>query len=442
MAVAYVGISSDLGDSRALMDKLLVEIASLGTVESGAPIYEAKTGEVHTAHTYASTVICIETSLLPGELCDRLRLLERTGHADGEKRSLDVGVLWYEGVVDLTGLSSGHTHIRERLAVLAPMIDLDPSLGDAEGVFSTSLPDLLGQQIMRLTGPLDIGEGRWLVGLHDAIDLGTEIDGRRTFVSHPDWANSSQDTFGAYLAAISLEVVRAQAPTMSPVGLSHRFIHSVPSGARGEATLIINRRTERSLDATVVLTVDGRGAGRTSINLVADIPELTHAPKPPVVPDMEAAKPLVILAREMGVEVGASARNWGPLEDWARPDLVGEDDAVLRLWSPNIAVGRHDVYLSAAALLMPIDAAIWPATMNTMGVLPHGPPIATPTIELTARFADLTDTDLYHLVEASIDHRTESSVSGTIRVWGATGGYRAIGHSQNLVRHRSPDRSV
>jgi hypothetical protein len=72
--------------------------------------------------------------------------------------------------------------------------------------------------------------------------------------------------------------------------------------------------------------------------------------------------------------------------------------------------------------------------MQDLGLLPHGPAIFTPTVEFSATFADVASDDLFHLAEARIEHRTASSVSGTIRIWGDNGGYRATGRSSNLVR--------
>jgi hypothetical protein len=85
-------------------------------------------------------------------------------------------------------------------------------------------------------------------------------------------------------------------------------------------------------------------------------------------------------------------------------------------------------------MLMPIDAAIWPAAMQNLGLLPYGPAVFTPTVEFSAVFADVGADDLFHLCEARIEHRTASSVSGTIRIWGDDGGYRATGRSYNLIR--------
>ncbi|MGI9584840.1 MAG: hypothetical protein ACR2N7_04555, partial [Acidimicrobiia bacterium] len=115
------------------------------------------------------------------------------------------------------------------------------------------------------------------------------------------------------------------------------------------------------------------------------------------------------------------------------PDLIDGTDALVRAWSPNVVAGTEDPYLIAASILMPIDALIWPAAMHSLGTLGIGPLVSTPTVEIASRFARLVP-DAWHIAEAQIDHRTGSSVAGTVRVWGESGAYAGIGHSLNLVR--------
>ncbi|GMQ98385.1 MAG: hypothetical protein BMS9Abin17_0894 [Acidimicrobiia bacterium] len=443
MALAYIGVGSNLGDRQAYLATALGSVASLGTLVAGAPIYEtAPVGPVD-QDAYLNTALAIETSLSPEDLLTRLLSIERdNGRVRDVKwgaRTLDLDLLWYDGlVVNEPDLVIPHPEIRNRRFVVAPLLDLEPSLGDEAGPYATSLADLSAQPISRVTGPVAPGEHRWLQGLSSAIALEALTGDNWGFTSHRDWANSGGDMFGAYLTAVSLLAVRHVAPGMAPVALTHRFLRAVRPGKDGTVRVIEDRRTERSLDATVVLSVDGHAVGRSTISLLAVVPELAYAPDAPNVDDMSSTEPVERLARSIGAEVGASARNWNPLENWSDPGLNGNDGGVLRMWSPNVAIGSADPFLAAAALLMPMDAAIWPLTMNSLGVLRDGPAVSTPTIELSALFTDLTDQDLHHLAEARIDHRTASSVAGTVRVWGPDGGYRGIGHSQNLIRRQHP----
>jgi len=439
MALAYIGVGSNLGDRRVYLNAALDSVQSLGDLVGGAPIYETAPVGPADQGAYLNTVLALDTSLAPGDLLAGLLSIEhdngRVRDVKWGARTLDLDLLWYDGlVVKEPDLEIPHPEIRNRRFVLAPLLDVESSLGDDTGPYATSLADVSNQPISRVTGPLAPGENRWLEGLSSAVSLASLTDTSWEFTSHRDWANSGGDMFGAYLTAASLFAVREVAPEMAPVALRHRFLHGVLPDSTCTVLLTSDRRTDRSFDATVVLFVDGRTVGHTTISLVADVPELTDAPKVPVVRDMSSAEPVEHLARGVGVEVGASARNWKPLENWSDPGLDGLDEGPFRMWSPNVAIGSSDPFMTAAALLMPMDAAIWPQTMNNLGLLPHGPAVLTPTIELSAHFVDLTDQDLHHLAEATIDHATASSVSGAVRVWGSDGGYRGIGHSVNLIR--------
>ena len=133
-----------------------------------------------------------------------------------------------------------------------------------------------------------------------------------------------------------------------------------------------------------------------------------------------------------GGEPGNSVRSWRPLERWDIPDLVDGVSGKLRAWCPNPVEGSDDAYLAAAALFMPIDALIWPVTMLAAGRL-GGKPIFTPTIEISARFAQTSNLGGWFLGEASIDHLTTKSVAGSIQVWAEDGTHAATGRSLNLT---------
>ncbi|MEN8238317.1 MAG: 2-amino-4-hydroxy-6-hydroxymethyldihydropteridine diphosphokinase, partial [Actinomycetota bacterium] len=349
-------------------------------------------------------------------------------------RTLDLDLLTFgDVVIDEPGLTVPHREIRNRRFVLAPLIQVDPRVWDADGLYADALEGVTDQEIRRVTGPLHPDGTRWLAGLEDAISLTAVPDGWE-FGGHSDWVNSSGDMFGAYLSAVSLFAVRNVAPQMSPISLTHRFIHGVPAGSTGEVSLAVDRRSERSIDVVVTLTVDARVVGRSTISALARVPGVVSGPPTPSASGIESTVPIGDLVAHLGRPVGISAINWGPLENWDSPDLADGTEPVFRLWSPNAGLGSHDPYLTAASMMMPIDAAIWPAAMQDLGLLPHGPPVFTPTVEFSATFADVASDDLFHLGEARIEHRTRSSVSGTIRLWGDDGGYRATGRSSNLVR--------
>ena len=438
MALAYIGIGSNLGDSFGYLLAALEGLGRLGDVTAGSPVYEtAPIGEID-QDPYLNAVVALDTDLSPEDLLAGLLATEATHDRVRDvrwgPRTLDLDLLWYEGrTFDVPGLTVPHPEIRNRRFVLVPLTDIDPALGDEEGSYADALAGVDDQPMRRITGPLHGDATRWLLGLEEAIAL-TREGSAWSFTVHPDWSNNSGDVFGAYVAAVALLCVRDVAPEMSPVSIVHRFLHGIPVGLSGAVTVDVDRRSERALDATVSIVVDGNRVGRTNVSAVSGLPALAQGPEPPRVHGIASATPIDLLVKRLGFSIGASALNWRPLENWSTPDMWEGDESVLRLWSPNVALGSNDPYLVAAALLMPVDAGVWPAIMASMDRLPDGPPVYTPTIELSGHFTDLRSDDRFHLAQAHIDHRTTSTAFGTVRMWGMDGTYRAIGHSRNLVR--------
>ncbi len=438
MTLAYIGIGSNLGDRFAHLGSALGAIGNIGSISRGSSIYEtAPVGGVE-QDPFLNAVVAVDTDLGPRELLDVLLGIEASRGRQRDvrwgPRTLDLDLLVYDGVrLDEPGLTIPHPEIRNRRFVLVPLVQADPRLSDGDGLYAHALDAVAGQAMRRVSGPLHPDGTRWLAGVEDAMSL-TRSNDEWSFDCHPDWANSSGDMFGAFLSAVSLFVLRDVAPEMSPVSFRHRFLHGVPVGAEARASITVDRQSARSIDVIVSLTVGSMLVGRSTISALASLPPVVSGPPAPDAAGIESSTPIGELISSLGRPAGLSATNWGPLENWEVPDLADGAQPVLRLWSPNAGLGSHDAYLTAAAILMPIDAAIWPAAMQDLGLLPHGPAIFTPTVEFSATFADVGADDLYHLAEARIEHRSESSVSGTIRVWGDDGGYRATGSSYNLIR--------
>ena len=438
MTRVNIGIGSNLGNRLEHLEAGLAGIAPVGMVLGGSPIYEtAPVGEVEQG-PFLNAVISVETDLGPREVLDALLGIEQTRGRRRDvrwgPRTLDLDLLTFgDAAVDESGLTVPHPEIRNRRFVLVPLIQADPHVRDDRGPFARALEGVKDQEIRRVSGPLHPDGTRWLVGLEDAIGLTSTHDGW-TFRNHSDWANSSGDMFGAYLSAASLLAIRSVAPLMSPISITHRFIQGVPVGSSGTVSVSVDRRSDRSIDAVVTLTVGAQVVGTSTISALERVPDVVSGPRAPEVTGIDTTVPIADLVADLGRPVGLSGMNWGPLENWNHPDLADGAQSALRLWSPNAGLGSNDPYLTAASMLMPIDAAIWPATMHDLGLLPQGPAVFTPTIEFSSVFADVASDDVFHLCEARIEHRTGSSVSGTVRIWGDDGGYRATGRSYNLLR--------
>jgi hypothetical protein len=239
--------------------------------------------------------------------------------------------------------------------------------------------------------------------------------------------------FGGYLGSIVLAVGAAEHPDKMPITMTYRYVRPVPEGRRADVVTKHERRSDRSALMSITLELDGEIYGAAHLSVVAERGEtMVGAPMPKVLP-VEECHPVDELIGAIGGVPGNSVESWRPLERWDVPDLAEGDGGVFRAWCPNPVEGSTDQYAAAAAAFMPIDALIWPATMEAAGRLEAGPPIFTPTVEITARFADTDDPGGWILGEAKLDHLSSKSVAGTVRVWSHDGRHVATGHSLNLT---------
>jgi 2-amino-4-hydroxy-6-hydroxymethyldihydropteridine diphosphokinase len=137
MTRAFVGIGSNLGDSRALIAAALellgaedgVEVVGVSTLRETDPVgYEAQPPFLNGAAE-------VETELGPRDLLARLLAIERQlGRVRGEgprfgPRTIDLDLLLYgHESVDEPGLEVPHPRLHERRFALEPLAELDAAL--------------------------------------------------------------------------------------------------------------------------------------------------------------------------------------------------------------------------------------------------------------------------------------------------------------------------
>jgi 2-amino-4-hydroxy-6-hydroxymethyldihydropteridine diphosphokinase len=129
VTTAYIGLGSNLGDRATLIARAaeLIDAVRLSTVRETEPWGYAP------QPMFLNAVAEIETELTPRQLLDHLldveRRLgrERIGPQWGP-RTIDLDLLLYGDLeVDEPGLVVPHPRLRERLFVLEPLAELDPS---------------------------------------------------------------------------------------------------------------------------------------------------------------------------------------------------------------------------------------------------------------------------------------------------------------------------
>jgi 2-amino-4-hydroxy-6-hydroxymethyldihydropteridine diphosphokinase len=131
MARAFLGLGSNLGDSRGYLRDA---IAALPDVVAVSSVYETSPvgGPVGQA-PYLNVVVELDTALGPRPLLALAQRLEAdAGRVRAERwgpRTLDVDVLWVDGItVDEPDLTVPHPRMWERRFVVEPLAELAPDL--------------------------------------------------------------------------------------------------------------------------------------------------------------------------------------------------------------------------------------------------------------------------------------------------------------------------
>ena len=437
MPAVFLALGSNLGDRMAHLEGAVEALSHLGTIEAGSPVYETAPVGGPDQGPYLNAVVNLATDLSPTRLLEELLEIESGfGRVRDERwgpRTLDLDILTYgDDMIDEPGLTVPHPGIRSRRFVLMPLADVAPRLSDIQGPYADSLPSVDSQQIRRLTGPYDIADERWMEGIETATEL-TANGGGFSARTPRDWSNPTGDMFGAFLSAVVLRSVGTVAPGEFPASLTYSFVHGIPQGTDIDVELVRIRGTQRSADYVVSLSVDGELMGRASVATIAQPRVVTIAPPAPAVLPISRCTPVDELFAPIGTLVGASVRSWRPLERWDVPDLADGQTDFFRAWSPNLTLGTDDPFLRAAAILMPIDALIWPSAMLRLGLLGTDEIVLTPTLDFSGRFPELAVDPGWHLAQVAVDHMTDRSIAGTIRVWDDEGTYLSVGTSHNLV---------
>ncbi len=146
MALAYVGIGSNLGDSAARVRDAIVALASLGSVGAQSSLYCSAPWGRTDQPAFINAVVRLDTDLAPLALLDALKAIEaRLGRTPGERwgpRAIDLDILTYDDEsVDLATLRVPHPHLYERAFVLVPLAEIDDRYRPARDALQASERD-------------------------------------------------------------------------------------------------------------------------------------------------------------------------------------------------------------------------------------------------------------------------------------------------------------
>jgi 2-amino-4-hydroxy-6-hydroxymethyldihydropteridine diphosphokinase len=165
MSAAHLGLGSNLGDRRTLLQAAVDGLAERGVrATASSSTYETDpVGDVLDQPAFLNACLTVETTLEPDALLDAAKAVERalgrtTSGPDYVRhgpRPIDVDVLLYDGREHHTErLSVPHPSLLERRFVLIPLLELDFTLSLPDGArLSDALAALPVSESVRRAGP-------------------------------------------------------------------------------------------------------------------------------------------------------------------------------------------------------------------------------------------------------------------------------------------------
>ncbi|ALH94310.1 2-amino-4-hydroxy-6-hydroxymethyldihydropteridine diphosphokinase [Acinetobacter equi] len=128
----YIGLGSNLGDSRQILVDAIQKLSELGVV-SVSKLYQSPPMGPQDQPHYLNAVACLETNLEPLDLLDELQKIEnesgRVRLRRWGERTLDLDLLIYGNEsIKNERLTVPHVGILERDFVVIPLLDLDADL--------------------------------------------------------------------------------------------------------------------------------------------------------------------------------------------------------------------------------------------------------------------------------------------------------------------------
>ena len=158
MTVTYIGLGSNLGDSRQILAEAVQKLATLGAVKTSR-LYQSPPMGQQDQPNYLNAAVQLVTDLEPLALLDELQRFEqesgRVRLRRWGERTLDMDLLMYgEEQIQNERLTVPHIGVMERDFVLMPLLDLEANL-QIKGQLLKDLPILQHPSLTVLD------EGNW-----------------------------------------------------------------------------------------------------------------------------------------------------------------------------------------------------------------------------------------------------------------------------------------
>lgn len=132
MVEVYLGLGSNIGDKEGYLTKAVRLLSELYQIKKTSHLYLTEPVGGIKQEWFLNCVVEIETECDPKRLLSSLHSIERQcGRKKTVKngpRTLDIDILFYgDQIIKIKALVVPHPQLHERLFVLRPMMDLNPS---------------------------------------------------------------------------------------------------------------------------------------------------------------------------------------------------------------------------------------------------------------------------------------------------------------------------
>jgi 2-amino-4-hydroxy-6-hydroxymethyldihydropteridine diphosphokinase len=136
VALARIGLGSNVGDASGTVARALVALEALGRVVARSSFYRTKAWGVTDQPDFVNAAALVETDLLPRALLAELKALESNlGRVETFRwgpRVIDLDILAYDDLaLREPDLVIPHERLHERAFALAPLAEIDPGYGAA-----------------------------------------------------------------------------------------------------------------------------------------------------------------------------------------------------------------------------------------------------------------------------------------------------------------------
>ncbi len=131
MAIAYVGLGANLGDTQKNIASAIERINALGAIIAVSSLYQTEPVGYEDQDWFLNCVLKLDTTLTARELLEALQEIERDL---GKKitirwgpRTIDLDILLYDNqVFDVWDLQVPHPRLHVRAFVLVPLAEIAP----------------------------------------------------------------------------------------------------------------------------------------------------------------------------------------------------------------------------------------------------------------------------------------------------------------------------